>query len=145
MHSKATETAIAAMGVLSAAYDGGVTKLSAARIAESRGLQRPFVSKVLTELARAGLVVGVRGPGGGFSLSRDPSTIYVGDVYTLFERAQDDRCPCGDHGCGEEWTCALHECFVRVRKATDHLLHETTFGVFQTFDSSASRRRPPRD
>lgn len=145
MLSKATETAIAAIGVLSAAYDGGATKLSAANIAETRALQRPFVSKVLTELARAGLVVSVRGPGGGFSLSRDPSTIYVNEVYSLFERAQDKRCPCGDPNCGKERKCALYDCFVRVRKATDRLLHETTFGVFQEHEPSAQKRVPLGD
>ena len=144
MHSKATETAIAAMGVLSAAYDGGATRLSAESIAKTRGLQRPFVSKVLTELARAGLVVGVRGPGGGFSLTRDPSTIYVNEVYSLFERTADEGCLCGERGCGTDWKCALHDCFVRVRRATDRLLHETTFGVFKEHETSRSRRKPTR-
>ena len=86
MHGKATETAIAAMGVLAERYDAGATKLSAADIAEARALQRPFVSKVLTELARAGLVIGTRGPGGGFTLARPPETIFLNEVYELFER-----------------------------------------------------------
>lgn len=136
MHSKAAETAIAAMGVLAAAYDGGAHKLSAAYIAEARGLQRPFVSKILTELGRADLVVSIRGPGGGFSLARDPSLICLDEVYALFEGAPDEICLCGDSKCGADWQCALYDCFVRVRRQTSRLMHETTFAVFQEHKDS---------
>jgi Rrf2 family iron-sulfur cluster assembly transcriptional regulator len=131
MHGKATETAIAAMGVLAERYDGGETKLSAAEIAEFRNLQRPFVSKVLTELARAGLVLGTRGPGGGFTLARDPGTIYINEVYELFERAAQDACPFGGGICGVGEKCPLHDLFSGVRSARDRILNETTFAVFQ--------------
>jgi Rrf2 family protein len=131
MHGKATETAIAAMGFLAERYDEGRTKLSAAEIADARGLQRPFVSKVLTELARAGLVVGVRGPGGGFALAREPRTIVLHEVYDLFERSGDDACPFGGGICGQGQNCPLHDMFSQVRSATDQILHRTTFEVFQ--------------
>ena len=65
MYGRATQNAIAAAGRLAEVYDDGVTRLSAADIAESRGLQKPFVSKLLSAMAVAGLVNGTRGPGGG--------------------------------------------------------------------------------
>ena len=130
MHGKATETAIAAMGYLAERYDGGSTKVSAAEIAKQRGLQRPFVSKVLTELARAELVVGHRGPGGGFTLTRPPDTIYLHEVNQLFERSSGDACPFGGGICGIGEKCPLHDMFAQVRRATDQILHSTTFAVF---------------
>lgn len=130
MHGKATETAIAAMGYLAEHFDDD-KRCSAAEIASARKLQGPFVSKVLTELARAGLVVGVRGPGGGFSLSRSPDEIALHEVYDLFERGDGDACPFGGGVCGEGDPCPLHDRFAAVRKATDRILHETTFGVFR--------------
>ena len=130
MHGKATETAIAAMGYLAERYDED-ERTSAADIAKARGLQGPFVSKILTELARAGLVVGVRGPGGGFRLARDPDEIHLQDVACLFERDTGDACPFGGGICGEGEPCPLHDKFSAVRSATDRILHETTFGVFR--------------
>ena len=65
MYGKQTECAIAAISRLAEVYDGGLTNLSADNIADSRGLPRPFVRKVLSILAQAGLVIGSRGPGGG--------------------------------------------------------------------------------
>ena len=130
MHGKATETAIAAMGYLAEKYDEG-ERCSAAEIAKARNLQGPFVSKVLTELARAELVIGVRGPGGGFSLARDPEDILLHEVSDLFERDTGDACPFGGGICGVGEKCPLHDMFAKVRTSTERILHETTFGVFR--------------
>ncbi|MCA9315194.1 MAG: Rrf2 family transcriptional regulator [Planctomycetes bacterium] len=132
MHGKATETAIAAMGYLAERYDGGTTLVSAADIARHRKLQRPYVAKVLTELARAGLVRGVRGPGGGYALARDPGAIHLIDVHALFERADDDACPFGGGICGQGEKCPLHDAFAKVRAASEHILQRTTLAVFRS-------------
>ncbi|MDJ0974837.1 MAG: Rrf2 family transcriptional regulator [Planctomycetota bacterium] len=130
IHGKATETAIAAMGVLAERYDEGRGRCSAEAIASARGLQRPFVAKILTELARAGLVRGVRGPGGGYTLARSPDTIYIQEVSALFEPQSADACPFGGGICGVGRNCPLHDMFTEVRRATDRIMKETTFAVF---------------
>lgn len=132
MYGKATETAIAAVGRLAEVHDGGTTLLSAASIAETRGLQAPFLSKILTVLATAGIVRGSRGPGGGFTLTRPPEEIRLYDVFTLFERAETrDACPFGGGVCGVGDPCPLHDKFVVVKDAMNAVLHETTFAEFQ--------------
>ncbi len=132
MYGKATETAIAAVGLLAEIYDRGETLLSAAAIAEARGLQAPFLSKILTTLAQGGIVNGSRGPGGGFTLARPPSEILLYDVFRLFERTDNENaCPFGGGQCGEGEPCPLHDKFVVVREAMDKVLHETTFAAFQ--------------
>ncbi len=136
MHGKATETAIAAMGYLAERFDDAAN-VSAYEIAKARKLQRPFVSKVLTELSRAGLVAGVRGPGGGFTLARAPETIYLQEVYDLFERTSGDACPFGGGICGVGEKCPLHDMFAEVREAEERILRETTFAVFRKKRKSA--------
>ena len=142
MYGRQTEYAIAVMSRLAEVYDGGETRLSAADVADSRGLQQPFVAKILSQLSQAGLVVGSRGPGGGSALARDPKTIKLYDVFKLFERVDsDDSCPFGGGRCGVGQPCPLHDNLVAVKKAMDHLLHKTTFEVFR-IASSQGRRRP---
>ncbi len=132
MYGKKTEYAIAAMSRLAEVYDGGTTRLSAAEIAESRGLQRPFVAKILSALSQAGLVTGSRGPGGGFALAKDPKTITLYNVSRLFEREDNSNlCPFGGGVCGVGDPCPLHARFVSVQKAMDRLLHKTTFDEFR--------------
>ena len=142
MYGRQTEYAIAVMGRLAEVYDGGETRLSAADVANSRGLQQPFVAKILSQLSRAGLVIGSRGPGGGSALARDPKTIKLYDVFKLFERIDsDDSCPFGGGCCGVGHPCPLHDKLVAVKKAMDHLLHDTTFEVFR-IAATKGRRRP---
>jgi Rrf2 family protein len=132
MYGKSTETAIAAMSRLAEVYDDGVSRLSAVEIADSRGLQRPFVAKVLTTLSQAGLVTGSRGPGGGFTLSRHPRKILLKDVFSLFERESDsDICPFGGGVCGIGDPCPLHDKLAEVQRAVDHVLMDTTFDEFR--------------
>lgn len=132
MYGKATETAIAAMSRLAEVWDDGKTRLSADEIARDRKLQRPFVAKVLTTLSQARLVVGSRGPGGGFALAREPKRIKLIDVFRLFEREDDSiNCPFGGGTCGVGEPCPLHHKLVGVQEAVANVLHHTTFDVFE--------------
>ncbi len=142
MYGKQTEYAIAAMSRLAEVYDGGKTRLSAADIADARGLQRPSVAKILSVLSQAGLVIGSRGPGGGSTLARDPKLIKLYDVFMLFEReVNTDSCPFSGHLCSDVQPCAIHKKLVAVQKAMDRLLHETTFDEFRL----AHKRRTRMD
>ncbi len=132
MYKKTTETALAALSRLAEVYDGGKTRLSATEIAADRGLQRPFLGKVLSILAQAGLIEGARGPGGGFTFAVPPRDVKLYDVYRLFERAGDaSHCPFGGGICGAGDLCPLHDRLVDVRNATDAVLHNTDFDVFR--------------
>jgi Rrf2 family protein len=135
------------MSRLAEAWDEGKTRLSAGEIAESRGLQRPFVAKVLTTLSQAGLVTGSRGPGGGFTLAKEPSKMTLYDVFVLFEREDDsDTCPFGGGTCGVGEECPLHQKLVAVQRSIADILHNTTFEVFREAsprnrNGTAARRR----
>ncbi len=146
MYGRQTEYAIAVMSRLAEVYDQTEERLCAADVADSCGLQQPFVAKILSRLSQAGLVIGSRGPGGGSALARDPKTIKLYDVFKLFERIDsDDSCPFGGGRCGVGQPCPLHDDLVAVKKAMDHLLHDNTFEVFRIAATKGRRRpEPPR-
>lgn len=132
MYGKQTETAIAAMSRLAEVYDDARTRLSAIEIADTRGLQRPFVAKILTVLSQAGLVNGSPGPGGGYALASPPDKISLYDVFRLFEREDDnDDCPFGGGVCGVGDPCPLHDKLVALKESLDLVLHNTTFEDFR--------------
>jgi Rrf2 family iron-sulfur cluster assembly transcriptional regulator len=132
MYGKATETAIAAMSRLAEVWDGGKTRVSADDIARVRNLQRPFVAKVLTTLSQHGLVLGSRGPGGGFTLAIEPKKIKLYDVFRLFEREdRSNACPFGGGTCGVGDPCPLHHKLVKVNEAIQEVLHHSTFEEFR--------------
>ena len=80
--SKLTDYATAVMTCLASAGDG-VT--SAQALAERARLELPTVSKLLKQLAQAGLVASTRGINGGYRLSRPPERITIADIVTAME------------------------------------------------------------
>ena len=54
-------------------------------IAERQGISADYVAQLFRRLRAAGLVEGVRGPGGGYRLVHDAATISVGDVVRAVE------------------------------------------------------------
>ncbi|HWC21559.1 MAG TPA: Rrf2 family transcriptional regulator [Flexivirga sp.] len=62
---------------LAAAYP---SLLTIDQIVSDQDMPRKFVEAILSQLRRSGLVQTQRGCAGGYTLSRDPAKIYVGEV-----------------------------------------------------------------
>lgn len=56
------------------------TLLSLGELSKRQDISLPYLEQLFVKLRRAGLVESVRGPGGGYKLSRPPSEIRVSDV-----------------------------------------------------------------
>ena len=54
-------------------------------IARRQELSADYIAQLFRELRAAGLVEGVKGPGGGYRLTRDAGTISAGDVIRAVE------------------------------------------------------------
>ena len=54
-------------------------------IAERQNISLPYLEQLLTRLRRSGLVESVRGPQGGYMLSKTPSEIKVGEIMSSLE------------------------------------------------------------
>jgi Rrf2 family protein len=71
-------------------------------IAERQGISADYVAQLFRQLRSAGLVEGVKGPGGGYRLALSPSEISVGNVVRAVEgpvavvhcALEDDEKPC---------------------------------------------------
>jgi len=59
--------------------------VSAAEIADKYGVSSHHLAKVLSELARAGIVESVRGAGGGYRFARNARRLTLMDVIQTFE------------------------------------------------------------
>jgi len=63
------------------------------RIAENEGLSRKYLDAILRRLVRAGLLKGIRGPGGGYVLARSSEKISIGEIFQTLEDGF-DLVPC---------------------------------------------------
>lgn len=71
--------------LLDVALHEGAGPVSRHDIATRQEISAEYLAQLFRSLATAGLVRGVKGPGGGYVLGRDPATIRVGDVLRAVE------------------------------------------------------------
>ena len=74
---------IRALAVMSERY--GEQPVSAKEISELEDISPSFLEQLLAHLRRHDIIVGVRGPGGGFRLKKPPEEILVSDIVEALE------------------------------------------------------------
>jgi Rrf2 family transcriptional regulator, nitric oxide-sensitive transcriptional repressor len=103
--SSTAEYALRAVVYLATAREG---LSSSQTIAAATRVPPGYISKILSDLGDAGLVTSRRGPGGGFSLARDPERISVLDVVNAVDPIRRiEVCPLGIPSHGRN-LCRLH-------------------------------------
>ncbi len=69
--------------VLDIAYNAGSQPVQSREITRRQGIPRRYLEQVLQELVRAGILIGVRGPRGGYRLARERRRITVGEIVRI--------------------------------------------------------------
>ena len=98
----------------------------AADVASEIDAPRNYVAKILSQLARVGILESVRGPSGGFRLAAPPSTVRLADVVAVFRGIADQRCLLGHGICGSNPSCGAHRRWAPIARTLDHFFADTT-------------------
>ena len=130
MLSKKAKYGLHALGMLALEHGKGPTLIS--DIAASEHIPHKFLELILLELKRKGILQSKKGKGGGYTLSRPPSLITIGEVI----RALDGPLallPCVSQSayqrcdeCVDELACGIRHVMKDVREATATILDGTT-------------------
>lgn len=105
--------------------DGPVTL---AGISERQGISLSYLEQLFTRLRKRGLVASTRGPGGGYSLSRDAHEITVAAVVTAVDENV-DATRCGGRGdCQDGRRCLTHELWSELSDQIYGFLSEISLG-----------------
>ena len=113
--SKLTDYATVVLTCLVSAGEG---VQSAQSLADRARLEAPTVSKLLKQLAQAGLVVSTRGINGGYQLARAPDSITVADIVIAME-GPIGMTECSAHSglCDLEPHCGVRVDWQRINRA----------------------------
>jgi Rrf2 family protein len=124
--SQKTRYAIRAMQHLADHY--GQAPIQLAQIAEAQNIPPKFLTTILSELSRLGLVDSHRGKDGGYRLAIPPIDITYGDLIRLM-RGSLALVPCASrfahekcNNCLEEGECRTRALMLQVRDRTADLL-----------------------
>jgi Rrf2 family iron-sulfur cluster assembly transcriptional regulator len=99
--------AVTAMLDLAVHEDEG--PISLADISERQGISLSYLEQLFAKLRRNGLVKSVRGPGGGYQLSRGSSQIFVAEIIDSVDENVDATKCRGRADCQGGEICLTHE------------------------------------
>lgn len=130
MLSQRTRYAIRALQHLADRHGEGPVQL--VEIAERQNIPAKFLTVILSEMKRAGLVETLRGKEGGYWLARTPTEVTYGMIVRL-TRGSLALVPCASRlayekckNCIDERVCKLHRVMLAVRDETANILDRIT-------------------
>ena len=124
----AQKTRYALRSLLYLAEQGSAVPVQLASIATTQNVPSKYLELIMLELKKAGMVRSIRGPKGGYVLSRAPAEISFGEAVRAMQgpialiscASVNFYAPCGD--CHDEATCAIRRAFSILREQSAKLL-----------------------
>ncbi len=111
MLSKASKYAIRAV-LLIAITSSKKSKIGSKKIAEKLKIPAPFLAKTLQELTKENIIASVKGPNGGFYLTKNNQNKTLFDIIVCVDDSEKfERCFLGQLECSEENPCVVHHLY----------------------------------
>jgi len=95
-------------------------------IADAVDAPRGYLAKILSELARAGILESSRGPGGGFRIATHPNALALADIVRAIDGNEERRCLLGHGRCGDNPSCTAHARWAPIANEMDAFFGKTT-------------------
>jgi len=118
--------AVTAMLDLAIHNDQGPIAL--ADISSRQGISLSYLEQLFARLRKAGLVVSTRGPGGGYTLKRDPRSVAVAEVINAVDETVDTTRCGGTVDCQNNQRCLTHDLWTELSERIHSFLNEITLG-----------------
>lgn len=103
-----TKGRYAVTAMLDLALHGDKSPVSLADISARQEISLSYLEQLFAKLRRAGLVDSVRGPGGGYRLSRCGSEIFAAEIIDAVNEAVDATGCGGEANCQDGEVCLTH-------------------------------------
>jgi Rrf2 family iron-sulfur cluster assembly transcriptional regulator len=104
-----TKGRFAVTAMLDLALNGGSGPVTLAGISQRQSISLSYLEQLFGKLRRHTLVESVRGPGGGYTLARQPDKLSVADIVTAVDEPLDATQCGGKENCQEDRRCMTHD------------------------------------
>jgi len=123
-----TKGRYAVTAMLDLALHGDQGPVSLADISSRQEISLSYLEQLFSRLRRQSLVVSIRGPGGGYRLSRDAGEIYIAEVVDAVNESLDTT-RCGNKGdCQQGEKCLTHHLWSDLSEQIHQFLSEISLG-----------------
>lgn len=99
-----------------------------ADISHRQGISLSYLEQLFAKLRKAELVASVRGPGGGYQLSRDANDIYVAQIIDAVNESVDATSCNGIGDCHDGEQCLTHVLWDDLSNQIHHFLQSISLG-----------------
>ena len=94
------KTLLALEAVLDIAYNARPDPVQSKDVTERLGIPQRYLEQVMQQLVHEGVLKGVRGPKGGYTLARERRRITVAEIVRIVDQGDEDELPtCDLLGC----------------------------------------------
>ena len=123
-----TKGRYAVTAMLDLALHGTAGPVTLADISARQGISKSYLEQLFGKLKRARLVQSLRGPGGGYALTRAPRSISVSEIIgSVGEGIDATRCG-GSGDCQDGLVCITHDLWMDLSHRIDGFLAEISLG-----------------
>ena len=122
-----SKTRYGILAMLDLALNYGSGPINVSKIAARQQLPVKYLEHVLALLHTSGLVRGIRGAGGGHTLTRAPSEITLREIFDVTEGSEGfAQCTTDPEGCDRYEICVIQEVWAQMYDACVEVLESIT-------------------
>ncbi|PID44760.1 MAG: Fe-S cluster assembly transcriptional regulator IscR [Proteobacteria bacterium] len=107
-----TKGRYAVTAMLDLSLHSGKGPVSLVEISDRQDISLSYLEQLFSKLRKRGLVVSMRGPGGGYRLSRRPEEIAMSNIIMAVDESVDVTSCGGNEGCQQSKRCLTHDLWV---------------------------------
>ncbi len=138
-----TKGRYAVTAMLDLAYHSQKTPVTLTEIATRQTISLSYLEQLFAKLRKGKMVTGVRGPGGGYRLSRLAKKISIADIVDAVNEPLDSTKCGGKENCQDSQPCLTHELWTGLSHQIRHYLENISLGdlLEKEYVSSVAQRQ----
>jgi len=101
--------------------------LNATQLAQALQIPYKFLTKIMTEIVKSGIVTSIRGRDGGYKFKKPTSKIIINEILDIFhDSIKDEQCVLGIGFCNGICKCSLHDQWMEPKLLMQKMFRESS-------------------
>ncbi|MDG2171236.1 MAG: Rrf2 family transcriptional regulator [Gammaproteobacteria bacterium] len=121
-----TKSRYAVTAMLDIAYYDRGNPISLPEIAERQGISLSYLEQLFSRLKKSGLVESIKGPGGGYKLSKNANDIVISEVIKAVDESVETTACNGKANCHNNQQCLSHNLWEDLGAEINNFLSDVT-------------------
>lgn len=121
-----TKSRYAVTAMLDIAYHNKGNPISLPEIAERQNISLSYLEQLFSRLKKSGLVESIKGPRGGYKLSKDANDIVISDVINAVDESVETTACNGRVNCNNNGQCLSHNLWEDLGAEINNFLSDVT-------------------